>query len=305
LEFLFLITHPMRSMSSFTHHWDRGMMQDRQQAIREAADIIAAAGALLIAAGAGMGVDSGLPDFRGGQGFWNAYPPYGKLGLDFCDLANPEWFSRDPELAWGFYGHRLDLYRRTMPHRGFALLRRWAERKPGGYFVFTSNVDGQFQKAGFAEERIHECHGSIHHLQCAAGCPGPVWPAGDTAVAVDSRTMRARPPLPACPFCGQLARPNVLMFGDWNWQSQRGREQARRLGGWLETIAGRELVVIECGAGTAVPSVRHFTEGLLARPRTRLVRINPGEAAVPEGQAGLAGGALETLDAIAELIPGR
>jgi len=239
-----------------------------------------------------------LPDFRGSEGFWNAYPPFRKLGLDFYDLANPEWFVRDPGLAWGFYGHRLGLYRRTVPHRGFALLRDWAVAKPGGYFVFTSNVDGQFQKAGFAEARIHECHGSLHHLQCAAGCPGSVWPAADTLVTVDEKTMRARPPLPACPACGRLARPNVLMFGDWNWKPQRGQEQAARLRDWLEAIAGRELAVVECGAGTAVPSVRRMSERLLTRPRTKLVRINTTEAGVPAGQIGLAGGALSVLETI-------
>jgi NAD-dependent SIR2 family protein deacetylase len=49
--------------------------------IQRAAEAIAATEALLIAAGAGMGVDSGLPDFRGSEGFWQAYPPYRKLGL--------------------------------------------------------------------------------------------------------------------------------------------------------------------------------------------------------------------------------
>jgi len=274
------------------------MNRELQKGIGAAAETIAAAEALLIAAGAGMGVDSGLPDFRGGAGFWNAYPPYQKLGLDFYDLANPEWFARDPELAWGFYGHRLDLYRQTVPHPGYALLLKWAVAKPGGYFVFTSNVDGQFQKAGFAEARIHECHGSLHHLQCAAGCSGAVWPAADTLVAVDTETMRARPPLPDCPFCGLLARPNVLMFGDWNWQPQRGQEQALRLRDWLAATAGKKLTIIECGAGTAVPSVRHMSERLLTRPGTKLVRINTAEAGVPAGQIGLAGGALEMLKQI-------
>ena len=63
---------------------------------------------LIIAAGAGMGVDSGLPDFRGNEGFWRAYPPLAKLGLEFAEIANPHWFERDPQLAWGFYGHRLN-----------------------------------------------------------------------------------------------------------------------------------------------------------------------------------------------------
>jgi NAD-dependent SIR2 family protein deacetylase len=272
--------------------------------IKAAAEIIAAAGALLICAGAGMGVDSGLPDFRGSGGFWNAYPPYRRLGLDFYDLANPEWFLSDPGLAWGFYGQRLNLYRRTVPHPGFALLRQWGEARPGGCFVFTSNVDGQFQKAGFAAGQVSECHGSLHYLQCLADCSGRIWPAGDLAIAVEEESMRARPPLPVCPECGRLARPNVLMFGDWNWLPQRSREQQRLFQGWLAGCGALDLVIVECGAGTAVPSVRRLSEQLLARPRTRLVRINRDEAEVPAGQVGVAGSALSVLKRIAEWLPG-
>src|SRR5438270_317807 len=126
--------------------------------IARAAEAIRGAEALLIGAGAGMGVDSGLPDFRGPEGFWRAYPPYRDLGLSFAQLANPQWFVDDPELAWGFYGHRLNLYRRTVPHEGFAILKRWAAKMALGARVFTSNVDGQFQKAGFDEETIEEVH---------------------------------------------------------------------------------------------------------------------------------------------------
>src|SRR5262249_60236034 len=79
-----------------------GKMND--DLIQRAAEVVRRADALLIGAGAGMGVDSGLPDFRGAHGFWRAYPPYQKLGLNFVELANPCWFRDDPELAWGFYG---------------------------------------------------------------------------------------------------------------------------------------------------------------------------------------------------------
>ena len=73
-----------------------------ESAVQDAVEAIRGTEALLIGAGAGMGVDSGLPDFRGNQGFWKAYPPYQKLGLDFVSLANPRWFRDDPSLAWGF-----------------------------------------------------------------------------------------------------------------------------------------------------------------------------------------------------------
>ena len=144
------------------------MSTNTDNEVRRAAEAINAADALLVTAGAGMGVDSGLPDFRGAQGFWRAYPAIAKLGLSFEEMANPAWFKENPSLAWAFYGHRLNLYRSTFPHAGFARLLEIGRSKSHGYFVFTSNVDGQFQKAGFSLEHIVECHGSIHHFQCAA-----------------------------------------------------------------------------------------------------------------------------------------
>ncbi len=119
----------------------------------EAARIVREAEAFVITAGAGMGVDSGLPDFRGDHGFWQAYPPYARLGLSFVDCANPEHFTHDPAFGWGFYGHRTNLYRSTVPHEGFHIIRNWIGRNSADYFVVTSNVDGQFQKAGYDDKR--------------------------------------------------------------------------------------------------------------------------------------------------------
>ncbi len=277
------------------------MTDDRlEAALDEAARLVAAADALLITAGAGMGVDSGLPDFRGPGGFYEAYPAFAGLGLDFVDLANPAWFERDPGLAWGFYGHRLHLYRSTSPHRGFDLLLEIAAAMPGGWFVFTSNVDGQFQAAGFDPERIVECHGSIHHLQCCKPCSPAIWDAAGTTVEVDPDTMRARPPLPRCPGCGGLARPNILMFGDWSWLPSRTARQEQRFEAWLRTAKKSRLAVIEIGAGTAVPTVRMLSERMAVGPGARLVRINPREPAAPPGDPSIplpAGRALEEIHA--------
>jgi NAD-dependent SIR2 family protein deacetylase len=272
--------------------------------IDAAAAIVREADALLVAAGAGMGVDSGLPDFRGDEGFWKAYPPYRKLGVSFVQMANPRGFSHDPEFAWGFYGHRLNLYRATVPHAGFRALLEIGEAKPGGYFVFTSNVDGQFHKAGFDAERIVECHGSIHHLQCVTGPSTAIWPADDVEVRVDEETMRAVPPLPACPDTGGLARPNILMFGDFAWLPFRTDEQERRFGAWIEANRDRAVAIVECGAGVAVPTVRHQCEHLARRlPGARLIRINPRDERTPaEEDLSIPLGAAEAIRRIAEAI---
>jgi len=242
-----------------------------------AADELRGAEALLITAGAGIGVDSGLPDFRGNEGFWKAYPPMASLGISFSEMANPAWFERDPNLAWGFYGHRLNLYRNTTPHEGFTLLLKIARQMRGGYFVFTSNVDGQFQAAGFEGDRIEECHGSIHFLQCAVPCCSQIWEAETTSVEVDADTFRAQEPLPNCHHCGSLSRPNILMFSDWDWVEERNRIQSLKLRQWLQQVEREEqkLVVLEIGAGKAVPTVRFKSEHLSRSHEASLIRINP------------------------------
>ncbi len=275
-------------------------MSPSEAALR-AARALEAARSLVITAGAGMGVDSGLPDFRGDQGFWKAYPMYERLGLSFMDAANPTHFGDDPAFGWGFYGHRLNLYRATVPHAGFGILRRWIERFSLQSFVVTSNVDGQFQKAGFDEERILEVHGSIHHLQCIAGCSDRIWPNREE-VPVDPGTMRASR-IPRCPACGGVARPNILMFGDFGWVADRTYDQQRRLDAFAEQHVGDRTVVIEMGAGTAIPTIRFASERLGGRGGL-VVRINPREPQIGPEHVSMAAGALEGLGAIDRALGG-
>jgi NAD-dependent SIR2 family protein deacetylase len=270
---------------------------DIDAALDTAAALLADAEALLVCAGAGMGVDSGLPDFRGDAGFWKAYPPYARLGLSFVRLADPVHFTGDPELAWGFYGHRLGLYRSIRPHAGFTILRRWGERMPGGMRVFTSNVDGQFQRAGI--DGVTEVHGSIHHLQCTVPCREAVWPADGVEVEIEIETMRACGPLPTCRYCGGLARPNILMFGDHAWVDGRTEAQLRALESWFHSLRGMRLLIVEIGAGTAVPTVRWQAEAAAAGS---LIRINPVESDVRPGDLSVPLGALAALTAVAERL---
>ncbi|MBD1401376.1 SIR2 family NAD-dependent protein deacylase [Pelovirga terrestris] len=269
----------------------------------EAAQCIRNAAALVITTGAGMGVDSGLPDFRGNQGFWNAYPRYERLGLSFVQAANPEHFEQDPHFGWGFYGHRTNLYRNTVPHAGFHLLKTWGEQFNLLTFIATSNVDGQFQKAGFAEDQILEVHGSIHHLQCTTPCSRHIW-LNQEAFDIDETTMRSLT-TPKCPECGRVARPNILMFGDYAWLHQRSASQEERFDHFLQQHRDKPLVVIEIGAGTAIPTIRNLSERLGRRPDTRVLRINPREPQIRGDHFSFAGGAVETLSALNQALSQR
>lgn len=273
------------------------MVDDRTaRAIRKVARLIAEADALLITAGAGMGVDSGLPDFRGSEGFWRAYPALGKLGISFEEMAQPQWFHDRPEMAWAFYGHRQQLYRETKPHMGFSMLHDWGRAMPAGYFVVTSNVDGQFEKAGFPAERVFEVHGNIHRCQCARPCGELTWLDDAPDLDIDLETITARGPLPRCPACGAMARPNVLMFVDAEWVPKVARGQEQRYRSWLASLRGRRLVVLELGAGKAIATIRMLGERLATeRDRVTLVRVNPDATDTEEPVIPVRLGALEAL----------
>lgn len=275
-------------------------MDNLNKNIEQAYQAIKDAGALFITAGAGMGVDSGLPDFRGNAGFWKAYPPIAKLGKSFSEMADPVWFDKQPEIAWAFYGHRLNLYRETIPHQGFSKLLDLGRSKPYGYFVFTSNVDGQFQKAGCDDALIEECHGSIHHLQCTGPCSNDIWKIGEEKINIDMEAFWATGELPKCKNCGRLARPNILMFGDWNWVSHRTTQQVARLQKWLEKLNSfnAKLAIIEIGAGLTVPTVRYKSQRTGRNLNSTLIRINPRDYHVCQGAIGLPLGAMEGINRI-------
>lgn len=266
-----------------------------------AVELIKKADGILITAGAGMSVDSGLPDFRSVGGFWNAYPAFREHNINFEQIATPMAYHQNPELAYWFYGHRLVQYRNAVPHEGYQILKRWAATKPHGYFVFTSNVDGHFQKAGFEDSRVYEVHGTLERLQCIENCRHLSWQATDFHPEVDNEKLRLTSEKPRCPDCGGLARQNVLMFNDWSYESHYQDIKKNRLDLWLRKV--QNLVVIELGAGKAIPTVRNFSERTAKMKKGGLIRINTQDSGVPKMHfLSLEMTALEALKAIDGLL---
>jgi NAD-dependent SIR2 family protein deacetylase len=272
-------------------------MKEASEQYAQAAELIRAADGILITAGAGIGVDSGMPDFRSGNGFWRTYPALGKQNIRFEEIATADNFNTQPELVWGFYGHRLNMYRKINPHRGFRALLDLAKHVDKDYFVFTSNVDGHFERAGFDPMKIAECHGSIHYMMCQHNCSRKLWSADDFVPVVDEERCMLINDLPRCPDCGALARPNILMFNDWVWWNGREDEQRKRLRSWLNERSN--VVAIEIGAGRAIPTVRWFSE----ENSKSLIRINPQDYQVSRPQdISIEATALDGIDILTKIF---
>ena len=135
-------------------------------------------------------------------------------------------------------------------------------------------------------------------MQCTRECGAGIFAGESFNVEIDPESMRAIHPLPSCPQCGALARPNILMFGDQGWDAERTDLQMRRLHDWLRALDDARLVVIECGAGTAIPTVRITCQNIARECGGVLLRINPREHDVHAGHVSIPMGALNALRAL-------
>jgi len=141
--------------------------------------------------GAGVSAESGLPTFRGRDGWWRR--------LDPSILATPEAFERDPRLVWEWYEHRRRCALATQPndaHRALAAL----ESSVPLFDLVTQNVDGLHQRAG--SKRVVELHGNLTRARCVGDCG---------TVELPPTPLDTLPP--RC-SCGQLLRPDVVWFGE-------------------------------------------------------------------------------------------
>lgn len=241
---------------------------------------------IVVLAGAGMGVDSGLPDFRGNTGLWT------EAKSNFLKYSTAKAFDDDPVTAWNFYIERINQYGDVKPHRGFTDLLNLFKQHNKDYFVVTSNVDGHFQKAGYDPSLIHEIHGDLQHTQCINACKRSLHP-----MPTFEREIESLDEIPKCPTCNHVLRPHVLLFSDswFLWQNvDRGLD---RYNTWA--IKKLNIIGIEIGAGTVVPSIRYFGE----ERTSALIRINLHESDVTRSQdLAIAAGAVDGIDIIVKSL---
>lgn len=143
--------------------------------------------------GAGVSAESGVPTFRGAGGLWRAYRAE--------DLATPAAFRRDPTLVWEWYDWRRGLIAACQPNAAHDTLVDM-DRRLADLVLITQNVDGLHRLAG--SRRLIELHGSVWRMRCVHDCH-PAW---------EERTHPLPAIPPRCPWCGALARPDVVWFGE-------------------------------------------------------------------------------------------
>jgi len=175
-------------------------------------------GQVLFLTGAGVSAESGIPTFRGEEGYWRV----GSRNYVPEDLATRTAFQQMPNEIWGWYLYRRSVCRAASPnpaHMALADLERsFVDDGRGDAFLLASqNIDGLHLRAGNTPERLYQVHGNIDHLRCFRECgarPYPIpkslgvsWNKGRAVTEEEQELLR-------CPQCGGPGRPHVLWFDE-------------------------------------------------------------------------------------------
>lgn len=147
---------------------------------------------VLVITGAGVSAESGIPTFRGKDGYWR--------NLDPIKLATPQAFARDPELVWQWYRERRHSIRNAQPnaaHEAIANLAQGVDE----FLLVTQNVDDLHERAGLAKAEMVQIHGNIFVTRCSR-CD------------FEQEQEQERNGVPRCAKCDALMRPGVIWFGE-------------------------------------------------------------------------------------------
>lgn len=255
-----------------------------QETIGLLARKLGAARHVLIGAGAGMSVDAGI-NYADQEYFARRFPAMLQYGLR-CQYETVGFQGWSEAVQWGFLADHVKAVRfETSPQPNYTQLLALLADKD--YFVVTSNVDGMFEKSGFAADRLYTPQGSYALYQCMKPCTSETWPFRPVMErilpAIDPATQAVTDPtlIPRCPRCGGAAFLNVR-GGDW-FVEEPQREARKRYLDWINGTDDGLLLILEIGAGFNTPGVIRWPMEQIAEwhDGAHLVRVNPGYPQVP------------------------
>ncbi|WP_421409851.1 Sir2 silent information regulator family NAD-dependent deacetylase [Streptococcus suis] len=248
---------------------------DFQAKIREAKHLLAEADALVIGAGAGLSAAAGLT--YSGQRFTENFADFiEEYGL--TDMYSSAFYPfATAEKKWGYWSQHLYLNRyQTGSLPLYQDLLELVADKP--YFVITTNVDSQFEKAGFDKSKIFEVQGNYGEFQCSVPCHDGVYPNQATLEQIlqNRQGLEARRvDIPTCPKCGadMMSR---LRFDHRFVEDKIWHQQEEAYLTFLQTYADKKIVFLELGVGYNTPTIIKFPFERLNQilPNASLIRVN-------------------------------
>ncbi len=162
--------------------------------------------------GAGVSAQSGIPTFRGPEGYW-------RIGSKNCqpqEIATFSMFQKMPKEVWKWYLFRRGVCGKAIPNDGHLALAKLERILGERFHLVTQNVDGLHLRAGNSLSKTFEIHGNIEYRRCSAACTDQVFPIPDEipAISREESLPSFAWQLLTCPQCGKMTRPHVLLWDE-------------------------------------------------------------------------------------------
>lgn len=223
-------------------------------------------GRITVLTGAGISAESGIPTFRGPEGYWTV----GSREYRPEEMATLAMFTRDPWEVWAWYIYRWTVCKNADPHPGHQAVVKMEKIFKDRFRLVTQNVDGLHLRAGNSPDRTFQIHGNLHFVRCAKGCTADLFPfpqgipdKGKNQPVTPEEKERL-----TCPRCGGLTRPHVLWFDECYNEIHFRAESA------MAWAAATELLLVVGTAGAT--NLPMQIGGMISRnPHAILMDINP------------------------------
>lgn len=241
---------------------------------------------LVIGVGSGLSAAGGL-DYADPELLKRWFPEYYSMGFrGIYELLGQYWqLNRSkPEAYWGVWARHIQHIRYNAPPlQPYQNLFALTKGKP--YFIVSTNVDGQLQKAGFPSRNIFAPQGEYRYFQCSKPCSDDVYDNEEmikTMVANMPSPLEIRTQdIPTCPKCGRPLVPNLRC--DNTFVEKPYIQNMGAYAAFLEECKKKQTVFLELGVGYNTPGIIRypFQQFVSAHPKSNLVRINLQDATTP------------------------
>ena len=244
---------------------------------------IETADAVVIGAGAGLSTAAGFTysGERLQKYFGDFVEKYG-----FRDMYSGGFYPfSTPEELWAYWSRYIYINRYMDVDNG-TYKRLYELMKDKDHFVITTNVDHQFQKAGFNKKRLFYTQGDYGLWQCSEPCHQKTYDNEETVRAMFERQKDMRVPtelVPRCPICGKPMSMN-LRADDTFVEDEGWHLAAERYEDFLQDHDGQHILFLELGVGMNTPGIIKypFWKMTYADPNAVYACLNFGEAYVPD-----------------------
>lgn len=223
-------------------------------------------GNITVLTGAGISAESGIPTFRGEEGYWKV----GSVNYQPQEIGTWRMFTQNPKEVWKWFLFRKTVCRKSEPNAGHLAVVEMEKLFQDRFTLITQNVDGLHLRAGNTLDKAFLIHGTLEYMRCSAECSTDLYPYPKIADKTrDSDIPEEEWHQLCCPKCGSLTRPHVLWFDEYY------NEEFYKYQSSLEVADKTDLLLVVGTSGAT--NLPNSVVDIVRDNQKTLIDINPTE----------------------------